>query len=271
LLRLFLHLRTLPPGPLRDRLEGAAKRLNCRCTDVLVWNTRQGVVNAMVVGVTPWLRYILLSDRLLEELTADEIEAVFGHEAGHVRHLHMALYLAFLTGSVVLLSKASSLLAPVMEGQWPESYARIEEAWLALPSLAFLAAYIFGVFGFLSRRCERQADVFGCRAVSCTQPNCGGHDETTELAPGGRGLCSAGIMTFCGALDKVAVLNGISRSRPGWLHSWQHSTIAKRIDFLHHLMENPALEARFQRRVFWVKTFMLAATVLALVGVWLWS
>src|SRR5262249_16529513 len=83
LLRLFLKLRPLAPGELRDRLEAAARRVNCRCTNILVWNTRLGVANAMVVGLTPWLRYILLSDRLLQEMTPDEIEAVFGHEVGH--------------------------------------------------------------------------------------------------------------------------------------------------------------------------------------------
>lgn len=270
LIRAVLNLRPLPDGELRDRLEAAARRLNCRCSEILVWNTRLGVANAMVVGVTPWLRYILLSDRLLQQMTSDEVEAVFGHEAGHVRHRHMAFYLAFLTGSVAALSKATSLLDSVVEQHWPNTLAQLEAAWLALPSLAFLAAYIFGVFGFLSRRCERQADVFGCRAVSCTQPDCAGHDARTDLAPAGNNLCPTGIMTFCRALDKVAALNGISRSRPGWLHSWQHSTIAKRINFLHDVLNDPTLEPRFQRRVFWTKTALLAATAATLIVLWIW-
>ena len=47
----------------------------------------------------------------------------------------------------------------------------------------------------------------------------------------------------------LAQTNGISRRRPGWLQSWQHSTIARRVEFLERLLADPALEARFQRSV----------------------
>ena len=55
ILRLVLGLKSLPQGPLRERLEAAARRLHFRCSDILLWNTRGGVVNAMVVGVFPFL------------------------------------------------------------------------------------------------------------------------------------------------------------------------------------------------------------------------
>src|SRR5271170_2349553 len=82
-LRLVLGLRPLPAGPLRDRLTAAARRLRLRYSDILLWNTHGGVANAMVVGVLPMPRYVVLSDRLLAGLDDDEIEAVFGHEVGH--------------------------------------------------------------------------------------------------------------------------------------------------------------------------------------------
>ena len=44
-----------------------------------------------------------------------------------------------------------------------------------LVSMATIGAYIFLVFGFLSRRCERQADLYGCRAVSCFRKDCFDH------------------------------------------------------------------------------------------------
>jgi STE24 endopeptidase len=123
------------------------------------------------------------------------------------------------------------------------------------------------VFGFLSRRCERQADIFGCRAVSCLNPRCNGHDHETELSPKGGGLCSTGILIFIEALEKVAHLNGISRDRPGWLQSWQHSTIACRVAFLRRLLEDPSLARRFQRRVSLIKwgLFLVVGAILALV------
>jgi len=99
-----------------------------------------------------------------------------------------------------------------------------------------MLGYVFTVFGFLSRRCERQADIYGCRTAS----------ETNEVTP-------EGIRIFINSLEKVALLNGISREKPGFLASWQHSTIAKRVAFLQGMLNDPAIEQRFQRRTFLFK------------------
>lgn len=255
ILRLVLGLRPLPDCPLRDRLKATARRLNFRCSNILMWNTRGGVANAMVAGVLPIPRYVLLTDRLVADLTPDEVEAVFGHEIGHVKHRHMALYLGFLLLSLAVLWGGMSLLLPT---------ALKPDYLAALPLVGVLGAYIFVVFGFLSRRCERQADIYGCRAVSCGRGDCLCHTDHVELAAAGRGLCPTGIRTFIDALEKVAFLNGISRDRPGWLQSWQHSTIARRVEFLQHLLKDPTLEMRFQRRVVWVKTGLLVGLAIGL-------
>ena len=131
-----------------------------------MWNTHRGVANAMVAGIVPWVRYVVLTDRLMAELTPDEIEAVFGHEIGHVKHHHMTYYLGFLAVSVLLVGAFSKWLWSYLFNQANES------PFEAFPMIAMLGSYIFVVFGFLSRRCERQADVYGCRAVSCVRPDC---------------------------------------------------------------------------------------------------
>jgi Zn-dependent protease with chaperone function len=249
LLRLLLGLKPLPAGPLRDRLLTTARRLHFRFSDILVWETRNTVANAMVTGPVRWLRYVVLTDRLIKEMTEDEVEAVFGHEVGHIKHHHMLFYFAFMMASLVLLvgvwttvQKLASDHAPKVVA-WFESY----KAFGALPLLLLLGSYIFVVFGFLSRRCERQADMFGCRTAS--------------------------FEVFINALEKVALLNGISRDRPGWLSSWQHSTIALRIEFLQRLSADPELEPRVQRTVrlvkwgmvlsLWGMVFCLGALLLA--------
>ncbi len=263
ILRLVLGLESLPPGPMRDRLIAAARRLNFRCSDILVWKTRNAVTNAMVAGILPQVRYVLLTDRLMADLTPDEVEAVFGHEVGHVKHHHMLYYLGFLNLSLGVLVALWCLLVPYVP-----LLRDLGNTLQALPMFTVLGAYIFLVFGFLSRRCERQADVYGCRAVSCGRADCAGHDADAALVPGGRGLCPTGIRTFIEALEKVARLNGISRDRPGWLQSWQHSTIARRVEFLQGVLAEPGLERRFQRRVALVKWGLfvgLAAALLALI------
>jgi Zn-dependent protease with chaperone function len=263
IVRGVLGLKPLPPGPLRDQLLAAGRRLKVRCSDILLWNTRGGVANAMVVGILPFIRYVVLTDRLVAEMTPAEVEAVFGHEAGHVRHRHMLYYLGFLMVSLAVLAMLFDLAG--IKDWWEHSN---RQYLVALPLAASLGSYIFVVFGFLSRRCERQADIFGCRAVSCSRPDCSGHDAAVVLRPGGNGLCPTGIRTFIGALEKVACLNGISRDRPGWLQSWQHSTIARRVEFLQRIQTDPQLEPRFQRTVLLVKLVMFVSLGAILLLLW---
>jgi Zn-dependent protease with chaperone function len=256
ILRLMLGLGPLPAGALRDRLLTAARRLHFRCNDILLWNTRHGIANAMVTGLVPGLRYVIVTDRLVSELTPDEVEAVFGHEVGHIKHHHPLYYLLFLLASVVVVAGVWAVVSAALgpeDGTAAVASAAPREAVTALPFLAMMGAYVFVVFGFVSRRCERQADIYGCRAVSCATRTCGGHDGGTVLVPRGQSLCATGIGTFVSALEKVARLNGMSRERPGWLSSWLHSTIARRVDFLQQLAANPEAERHFQRAVRRVK------------------
>jgi len=250
ILRLVLGLQPLPAGPLRTRLLAATRRLNFRCSDILLWNTHGGVANAMVVGVLPAPRYVIFSDRLVSGLTDDELEAVFGHEVGHVKHYHMLFYMGFFLTSWFVLLMAAEFAAT----RWPDLKPWLNDSdWAVVPLMSSLGLYIFVVFGFLSRRCERQADVFGCRTVSCSRGDCTGHGLDPAIPAGASGLCPTGIRTFIQALEKVAYLNGISRSKPGWLQSWLHSTIARRVEFLQDVLVDPTLERRFQRRVAQVK------------------
>src|SRR5262249_13913583 len=104
--------------------------------------------------------------------------------------------------------------------------------------LSILAAYTLLVFGFLSRRCERQADLYGASTVSTD--------------------------AFINALEKVAAINGIPRDRAGnWLLSWQHPTIAQRVEFLQAMRDNPARVPSFHLSIFLLRwCFFLALGVL---------
>jgi STE24 endopeptidase len=255
-LRVLLRLRPMPAGPLRERLLADARRLRFRFSDVLVWDTGQGVANAMVVGFVPWLRYVIFTDRLLSEMTPDEVGAVFGHEAGHVKHGHMPFYLGFLVVSMAALAGTWQLVAGTMQGVPSQPV----EGPLVLGTLGL---YVFLVFGFLSRRCERQADLYGCRSVACCKEECFCRED-------GVVLCPTGIRTFISALEKAGSLNGMNRRKPGWLSSWLHGTIATRVEFLQAVLLDPSLASRFQRRVGLVKwTLMLC--LLMLLGIVTWS
>jgi Zn-dependent protease with chaperone function len=272
ILRLVLRLRPLEEGPLRRRLMLAADRLGFRCGGILVWDTRGGIVNAMVAGLAPYPRYVMMTDRLMEQLSPDEIEAVFGHEIGHIKHGHIPYYAVFLLGCMF----ASAGVANLMISSIPllRQANEVNEFAVLLPLQLLLLANVFLVFGFLSRRCERQADIFGARAVSCDDPRCVGHAPDTKLADSGRALCPTGIATFVSALEKVADLNGICRDKPGWMLSWRHSTIARRVDFLRQLGTAPGLESEFQStvgRVKWALVLGLAVVLIGLAAVQWWT
>lgn len=79
----------LPHGELRARLEGVARRCGLALSNVLVWRTGSQSCNAVVVGLLPQCRYVLLTDALLGHLRPRQVEAVFAHELGHVAHRHI--------------------------------------------------------------------------------------------------------------------------------------------------------------------------------------
>jgi Zn-dependent protease with chaperone function len=280
----LLGLKTMPAGPVRDRLEALARRLDFRCADFLLWPTHGSATNAMIAGLLPRVRYVVFTDRILEELPPDELDAVFGHEVGHAKHAHIWLYAAFLTLSLsvivaLLLFALQRLFASGVLDRHPEYQTWLEDnkTWLLLPPVAVAAGYLFVVFGALSRRCERQADVYGCKAVSCGDPGCTGHDESTVYPPGGNCLCPTGIRTFVRALDRVHDLNGLTREPRvrsvrdllrafwPWVRHWLHAPIPWRVRYLLSLIDRPDAEPRFQRRLFVTKCALMAALAVALV------
>lgn len=270
-----LGLRRLPDGPVRDQLEMTARRVGFRFTDLLLWPTRGAVANAMVVGVVPWARYVVFTDRLLENLSPAELDAVFGHEAGHAVHGHIPYYAAFLVVSSVVGAAVAVAVEQTLD-TIGLTVPATEAGWLTLPPVIGLGVYLFVVFGLLSRRCERQADVFGCRTGSCRDPRCVGHDATTELVPGGHGLCRTGVAALVRALDRVSDLNGMGgHGQRGWagrlgakLRAWQHGPIPDRIEFLLRMADDPTLGDRADRAaaMFRVVLMVVLVTAFAVLG-----
>ena len=224
LVRHVWRTRPLEAGPLRTRLEAAAARHGFRIRDILVWQTNSMVVNAAVAGFLPRLRYVFLTDGLLEWLDDEEIEAVFGHELGHVRHRHVPLRVAAMLLPLslwLLVSQACPSATDALEA-WPSTGDLAARAPLALVALAAMGAYVLAVFGFYSRRLESQADLFACRF------------RDGEFSP----------ETFVSALEKLAEAQGNRRAR-----SWQHASVARRVEILQAFARDEKGELRYHRRV----------------------
>jgi STE24 endopeptidase len=254
--RLAWPTRPLPPGPLRDRLEHMARRFGFRCTDILVWETGHVLVNAGVTGALPWFRYVLLTDALIDSMHPQEIAAVFGHEVGHIAHRHLYYLGFFALGSLgvmaLLLKVIDTYLVAIPAVLIPAGSGDLSLSSLVQSALGvlILAVYFLLVFGHLSRRFERQADVFGCRTVSCGQSDCPPHADPDSpsprsVAPAAVPLCPEGIRIFASALANVAALNGMEHG----MRSWRHGSINRRIAFLASLEGRPEAERCFQTGV----------------------
>ena len=263
MLRFIWSTSTLPGGALRDRLRAVSQRLGLKYREILIWHSEGMVANAAVMGMLPMVRYVLLSDALLEKMDDEKIEAVFGHEAGHIRHLHIPFYLLFALLSMLVVGGACELAWRVFH---------VDPSYISIGAL-FLIAATWGVaFGWVSRRFERQADLFGARLVTpsadgCTLP-CRVHHEADGVVPVAKALCATGAHTFAGALHRIAALNGI----PEEARSWRHSSIASRMRFLEELAADPAAVGRFSRTILVIRVVLVIGTVIGLaVAVWLYS
>lgn len=252
----------LPDGPLRDRLMRLAKKLRLRCREILVWRTGGMIVNAAVMGVVAPLRYVLITDGMLEQMDDTKIEAVFGHEAGHVKRRHILYFLlfAFISGcAVAIFSLRTHDLAR-------RDYTLYQ---VTVTVFGLLLAVKWGLmFGWVSRRFERQADVFGVRTLAlsglpCAQ-KCALHAPAPNQnpVPSDDALCSTAAHVFADALHEVALLNGI---RPE-ARSWRHSSISGRSRFVQELALHPARARRFDRTVCLTKAVILGAAAVS--GAW---
>lgn len=261
-----LGLKSLPRGHHRDRFEHTAKRLKFRCTDLLIWHTHGTVANAMVLGLIPQARYVVFTDHLLEHLDDDELDAVFGHEVGHVKYGHLLYYAVFFVLSMMVILGIAVALANEAEKAGLLTARQIQSHWLDLPPLALLAGYLFLVFGLLSRKCERQADLYGVHTVASGRTE--GHPK------------AAGVASMTRALSKVAYINGMdtfgdyapTRLKRLWANilAWQHGSIGDRIEFLNRILDDPDLEKRVQRRITVFRWCLIAGLASALVALGAW-
>ncbi|MCB9893734.1 MAG: M48 family metalloprotease [Planctomycetes bacterium] len=155
-IRMILPGGPLPEGRLRRRLEAYARDNNLRVNQILVWRTGSRMfATAFVIGLVTPFRYVFITDSLLRRMSEDEILAVFAHEMGHVKHRHLWWLLAFILSFTVVLLGLAHGMSMFVAGTNGE-----------LIATALLLLYGYHVFGYVSRRFERQADAFAADTTS---------------------------------------------------------------------------------------------------------
>jgi Zn-dependent protease with chaperone function len=244
----ILGLRRLEPGELRDDLESLARDAGLGVREIWVWPTEGLVANAAVMGLLPGLRCVMLSDCLLECMPRAQVRAVMAHELGHVRRHHLPWMTGVIIGCWTIAGVLAALAAESALPYLPPPDASAASPDLPLEALAFVrdAAALAGglwLFGFASRRFERQADTFAVQLLS----TCEGSAVATDGA----------VEAMRGALASVAFLNHVPAERP----SWRHGSIAWRREYLAGIAGRPLDRMAIDRLV------ALIAVALTLVGV----
>jgi STE24 endopeptidase len=214
-------------GPLRERLDDVCRLRKCSVRDILIWHTDGTMANAAVVGISRWLRYLLLTDVLVARLSDDEIAAVVRHELAHLRRWHLPLRLA------VLLLPVAWWLA--VKQAWPGIGPLFESTIVSLgvrPAIvaAFgvpvgMVTYAVVVVGWYSRLLEHDADL----DASITD---GGQLDAIMATD----FCRA-LLTLCG------------RARESWFSQWLHPPVAARVEFLQRVIFEPTDAVTFRRRL----------------------
>lgn len=260
LLRRVLQTETLPDCPLRRRLKSVARKYRVGFRDVLLWKTHSQMGNAAVMGYVPRFRYVLLSDLLLETMRDEQIEAIFAHEMGHIMHRHLYWLVAAMAAMLFAIAGSGQMIADAL--QRFASHARLGDSVQAALLLGASLGLFALVFGYFSRKFERQADVFAARTMQNAFDESGEEPEDASaarpvlmntavldelgiaLAPPSRSPVGRhGAAVFCSALERVAVVNNI----PIAARSWCHGSIAKRMRFLENLGRDPRQTAQFDR------------------------
>ncbi|MEM0983600.1 MAG: M48 family metallopeptidase [Planctomycetota bacterium] len=239
-LRIIWDTVRVPPGDLRDRLEALCERHNVRVAEHLIWRTGGTMLNAAVAGLLAPLRFIVISDALLERLGEREVEAVAAHEVAHVRLGHMAWLAAAVLGSITLAGGVVGLALRFTVPGFVET-----DVGQGVIVAAVIAAAIFGL-GHASRRFERQADAFAVKHLS-------GAVRGGASVP----VTAAAIGAMCGALRTVGRHNGVRLRK----FTWRHGSLAGRIEALQALEGLPSDRLPIDAAARWVKGLALTALV----------
>lgn len=233
----------MPEGPLKERILAFCKQQGFH-SKVLMWPLFEGqVLTAGIMGIVPKLRYLLVTPALLATLNQEELDAVLAHEIGHVKKLHLVLYIfLFLGFSALAGSLAEPLPHFILSSDlfytllgWgnisPETLLGILGA---LPLLLLMLLYFRYIFGYFIRNFERQADLYVFKAQGTGRP-------------------------LVGSFEKIACLSGNIRDEK----NWHHFGIGERIDYIDYCEQDRKRIGQHDRKVYLsLAVYFLCVTLL---------
>ena len=234
-LRLLWRTRQFTDIGLNARVAEIARRHGIRYRRISVWYTRGvRIANAAVAGLIPSGREVFVTDWLLYQLDDDEVEGVLAHELGHIKHRHLWVYLLFsfsYFGAYILLFGALRTVLPRFVTQG------VLGPILLIASFFYL--YFVLLLGFVSRRLERQADLFAVRNISDPE-------------------------AFPRALERLAELHSLPmRVRRVFEWTRTHPSIQRRVEFARRAIDGDAATLRYGRTLNTTRALAASLPVIA--------
>lgn len=166
--RIYNKFEPLPEGDLRNRLTALLTQNGCvvRAIKVMDGSKRSAKANAYFTGFGK-SKTIVLYDTLLEQMTEDEIVAVFAHEMGHNKHKDTLKMYAMNLINITLYVLIAWALVTKKEiyGSFGFTGVNYGFAFILLSSvcLSFLAPFLGLFVNTLTRKCEYAADWFAAQ------------------------------------------------------------------------------------------------------------
>ena len=256
----LMGARPMSRGAIRDALEAMCDAVGVRVRDLMLWPTGGTLVNAAVTGLVSRARWVLMTDGLLETLPRPQVLAVMAHELGHARLRHMPWMALAVVSMSALFGLVVDSAADLLFTQWvateadPRRAIRLSHA-IDVGAIVVVMTSVLIVFGWVSRRFERQADAFA--AVLVSRGSDGGQVENVH---------STGADAMASALLGVASTNGVPPRR----FSWRHGSIDSRCRHLRSLIGRSAEDLPIDREVALIKVGSVLALASSL-GWWIWE
>jgi len=207
---IFYKFEPLENEELRRRLVVLGERAGTRVRGVYRWrlSEKSKKANAALTGLGA-TRRIILADTLLDNYTADEIEAVLAHELGHHVHRHI-LKSILVQAAITLLGFWAANWAlhfavdrHMFEFEQISDFANLPLLALVSVVLSFLLKPVLNAY---SRFNERQADRYAFESIASVEP-------------------------FISSMNKLAEQNLAERAPSKWVEWFFHShpSISRRL------------------------------------------
>jgi STE24 endopeptidase len=169
---IFYKFEPLDNEDLRRRLVVLSERAGTQVRGVYRWklSEKSKKANAALTGLGA-TRRIILADTLLDNYTAEEIEAVLAHELGHHVHRHI-LKSIFVQAAIALFGfwAANWVLHYAVDQQMFEELSDFADMPLLALVSVVLSFLLMPALNAYSRFNERQADRYAFESISSVEP-----------------------------------------------------------------------------------------------------